>query len=112
MSAGTTRHTVRIEDDLWNQAHANAARESTTVSERVRAGLREYVYGPEARHTIADSLLYLVLDALEDLKGRRPALCSCRSIWMGGPDRRYDGADDASCATLYQFDAAELGVDR
>lgn len=46
MSAGTPRRSVRVEDELWNQAHAKAAREGTTVAARVRAGLREYVQGP------------------------------------------------------------------
>lgn len=109
MSAGTTRHTVRVEDDLWNQAHAKAAREGTTVSERVRAGLREYVYGPEARHTIADSLVYLVPDALTDLKGPASGTVQLPIHLDWGPYRGYDVADDASCATLYQLTLQNSG---
>jgi hypothetical protein len=109
MAAGTTRHTVRIEDDLWNQAHAKAVREGTTVSERVRAGLREYVYGPEARHTIADSLVYLVPKALEDLKGPASGVREVPIHLDWGPDRRYDVADDASCAMLYQLTLQNSG---
>jgi hypothetical protein len=109
MSAGTTRHTVRIEDDLWNQAHAKAVREGTTVSERVRAGLREYVYGPEDRHTIADSLVYLVPKALEDLKGPASGVVEVPIHLDWGPDRRYDVADDAACVALYQLTLQNSG---
>ena len=109
MSAGTTRHTVRIDDDLWNQAQVKAGREGTTVSERVRAGLREYVYGPEDRHTIADSLVYLVPNALDDLKGPVAGVVELPIHLDWGPDRRYDVADDASCAMLYQLTLQNSG---
>lgn len=109
MSAGTTRHTIRIDDALWDQAHAKAAREGTTVSERVREGLREYVYGSEARHTIADSLVYLVPDALEDLKGPASGIVELPIHLDWGPDRRYDVTDDGSCAVLYQLTLQNSG---
>jgi hypothetical protein len=109
MSAGTTRHTIRIDDDLWEQAHAKAAREGTTVSERVREGLRNYVDGPGARHTIADSLVYLVPEALEDLKGPASGIVELPIHLDWGPDRRYDVADDGSCAVLYQLTLQNSG---
>ncbi|MEV7661413.1 hypothetical protein [Paenarthrobacter sp. NPDC089316] len=109
MSAGTPRRSVRIEDDLWNQAHAKAAREGTTVAERVRAGLREYVHGSETRHTIADSLVYLVPDSLEDLKGPASGTVQLPIHLDWGPERRYDVADDASCRSLYQLTLQNSG---
>lgn len=109
MSAGTPRRSVRVEDELWNQAHAKAAREGTTVAERVRAGLREYVHGPETRHTIADSLVYLVPDSLDDLKGPASGAVELPIHLDWGPDRRYDVDDDASCRTLYQLTLQNSG---
>ncbi|MFE5837547.1 hypothetical protein [Arthrobacter sp. NPDC056493] len=103
MSAGTTRHTIRIEDDLWDRAQAKAASEGTTVSERVRAGLREYVYGPGARHTIADSLVYLVPGAFEELKGPASGTMQLPIHLDWGPDRVYDVGDDGSCVALFQL---------
>lgn len=76
--------------------------EGATVSEQVRAGLREYVYGPEARHTIADSLVYLVPGALEDLKGPGPGTVQLPIHLDWGPDRVYDVVDDGSCVALHQ----------
>ncbi|MCM0615290.1 hypothetical protein MOD31_04595 [Paenarthrobacter sp. TYUT067] len=109
MSAGTPRRSVRIEDELWNQAHAKAAREGTTVAERVRAGLREYVHGPEARHTIADSLFYLVPDSLEELNGPSSGVVELPIHLDWGPERHYDVADDARCRTLYQLTLQNSG---
>ena len=103
MSAGTPRRSVRVEDELWNQAHAKAAREGTTVAERVRAGLREYVHGPETRHTIADSLVYVVPESLESLEGPASGVVELPIHLDWGPDRRYEAGDDASCRTLYQL---------
>ena len=37
---------VRVEDDLWAAAKLRAAAEGTTVSEVIRAALREYVSRP------------------------------------------------------------------
>ncbi|MFE4544126.1 ribbon-helix-helix domain-containing protein [Arthrobacter sp. NPDC056727] len=109
MSAGTTSHTIRIEDDLWDRAQAKAASEGTTVSERVRAGLREYVYGPEARHTIADSLVYLVPGGLEALRGPASGTVQLPVHLDWGPDNVYDVADDGSCAVLYQLTLQNSG---
>jgi hypothetical protein len=109
MSAGTTRHTIRIDDDLWDQAHAKAVREGTTVSERVRTGLRDYVYGPEARHTIADSFVYLVPGALEDLKGPASGTVQLPVHLDWGPGRVYDVGDDGSCSVLYQLTLQNSG---
>lgn len=39
----TPLRSIRIDDDLWSAARAAADREGTTVSEVVRAALREYV---------------------------------------------------------------------
>ncbi|WP_461163110.1 hypothetical protein [Arthrobacter sp. R4-81] len=89
MSAGTTRHTIRIEDPLWKEAHVKAARDGTTVSELIRAGLRNYVSRTESanhvqsRHTLADSLVYVVPDALYDLQGPSSGVVSFRFIWTG-----------------------------
>ncbi|WP_024821108.1 hypothetical protein [Arthrobacter sp. 31Y] len=109
MSAGTPRRSVRVEDELWNQAHAKAVREGTTVAERVRAGLREYVHGPETRHTIEDSLVYLVPDSFEDLKGPASGVVELPIHLDWGPVRRYDVGDDASCRTLYQLTLQNSG---
>ncbi|GAB2727682.1 hypothetical protein ACX801_13270 [Arthrobacter bambusae] len=70
MSAGTPRHTIRVSDELRNEAHRKAVREGTSVSELIRTRLRDYVSAPaEHRHTIADSLVYLVPNHFNDLHG-------------------------------------------
>ncbi len=38
MSAGTPRHTIRISDELWNEAQHKALREGTSVSELNTSG--------------------------------------------------------------------------
>jgi hypothetical protein len=43
MSAGTTRRSVRVPDDLWNAAVARAAERGETVSDVVRHALERYV---------------------------------------------------------------------
>lgn len=68
----------------------------------VRAGLREWCAGPEARHTIAESLVYLVPGALEDLKGPASGTVQLPIHLDWGPDKRYDVADDGSCITPYR----------
>jgi hypothetical protein len=110
MSAGTTRRTVRVEDHLWEAAHTKATREGTTVSERVRASLREYVHGavPE-RRTIADSLVYLVPDKLEDLQGPAFGTVELPIHLDWGPERHYNIDDDASCSALYQLTLQNSG---
>lgn len=70
MSAGTPRHTVRVSCELWNEAHRKAVREGTSVSELIRTRLRDNVLTPaEHRHTIGDSLVYLVPNAIKELQG-------------------------------------------
>lgn len=110
MSAGTPRHTVRVSDELWNEAHLKAVHEGTSVSELIRTRLREYVAAPAAhRHTIADSLVYLVPHAFNDLQG--PAVGSVelplRLDW--GPERTYQVDDDGSCSVLYQLTLQNSG---
>ena len=110
MSAGTPRRSVRVEDELWNQAHAKAAREGTTVAERVRAALREYVHDSGTRHhTIEDSLVYLVPGSLEGLHGPSTGTVQLPIHLDWGPDRRYEAGDDASCRTLYQLTLQNSG---
>ncbi|MBT2552493.1 hypothetical protein [Arthrobacter sp. ISL-5] len=115
MSAGTTRHTIRIEDQLWKEAHSKATRHGTTVSELIRAGLRNYVSGATAskhapfRHTLADSLVYLVPDALEDLQGPASGMVELPIHLDWGPDSRYLVQEDGSCSTLYQLTLQNSG---
>lgn len=43
MSRGTTRRSIRLEDELWAAATAKAATEGTDVSSVVRTALADYV---------------------------------------------------------------------
>lgn len=43
MSAGTTRRTVRIDDELWQAAIAKAAERGDSLPEEIRKFLRRYV---------------------------------------------------------------------
>ncbi|MDJ0321651.1 hypothetical protein [Pseudarthrobacter sp. PS3-L1] len=43
MSKGTTPHTIRIEDKLWESARTKAAAEDRTVSEVTRQLLTEWI---------------------------------------------------------------------
>ncbi|MBT2515655.1 hypothetical protein [Arthrobacter sp. ISL-30] len=115
MSAGTTRHTIRIEDQLWNKAHAKATRHGTTVSELIREGLRNYVSDTAAgtpvssRHTLADSLVYLVPDTLDDLHGPASGIVELPIHLDWGPNSRYLVDDDGSCSALYQLTLQNSG---
>lgn len=115
MSAGTPRHTIRVSDDLWNEAHRKAVREGTSVSELIRARLREYVSDPvvsspvEHRHTIADSLVYLVPDAFAGLKGPATGSVELPLHLDWGPERSYNVDDDGSCSVLYQVTLQNSG---
>lgn len=80
---------------------AKAASEGTTVSERVRAGLREHIF--------TDSLAYLVPGVLGDLKGPASGTVQLPIHVDWGPDRAYDVADDGSCAGLYQLTLQNSG---
>lgn len=46
MSKGTKRHSIRIEDELWEAALTKAAQHDTTASETIRALLTEWVNKP------------------------------------------------------------------
>lgn len=110
MSAGTPRHTIRVSDDLWNEAHRKAAWEGTSVSELIRTRLRDYVLAPvEHRHTIADSLVYLVPDAFEDLQGPAAGSVELPLHLDWGPERTYNVDDDGSCSVLYQLTLQNSG---
>ena len=43
MSKGTTHRTVRIDDELWNQAKAKADADGVNLSIIIREALRQYV---------------------------------------------------------------------
>ncbi|WP_284990182.1 hypothetical protein [Arthrobacter sp. efr-133-TYG-120] len=110
MSAGTPRHTIRVSDDLWNEAHRKALREGTSVSELIRIRLREYVPAPvEHRHTIADSLAYLVPNAFNDLHGPAAGTVELPLHLDWGPERSYTVDDDGSCSALYQLTLQNSG---
>ncbi|WP_284984388.1 hypothetical protein [Arthrobacter sp. efr-133-TYG-118] len=115
MSAGTTRHTIRIEDQLWKEAHARATSHGTTVSELIRAGLRDYVSRTAAstdvpaRHTLPDSLVYVVPRALEELRGPAAGVVELPIHLDWGPDTRYRVEDHDSCSTLYQLTLQNSG---
>lgn len=111
MSAGTPRHTIRISDDLWNEAHRKAVREGTSVSELIRTRLHEYVTAPaEHRHTIADSLVYLVPHAFNDLQGPATGTVELPLHLDWGPERTYNVDDDGSCSVLYQLTLQNSGT--
>lgn len=61
------------------------------------------------RHTIADSLVYLVPHSLEDLQGPVSGGVVLRIHLDWGPDRTYRVEDDASCRTLYQLTLQNSG---
>lgn len=42
MSAGTTRHTVRVDDALWSAATARAKERGDTISQVIRLALMVY----------------------------------------------------------------------
>jgi hypothetical protein len=118
MSAGTPRHTIRVSDDLWNEAHRKAVREGTSVSELIRTRLRDYVSAPgehevsvpgDHRHSIADSLVYLVPDAFEDLQGPATGSVELPLHLDWGPERTYSVDDDGSCSVLYQLTLQNSG---
>ncbi|MCI0142079.1 hypothetical protein KNN17_10860 [Arthrobacter bambusae] len=110
MSAGTPRHTIRVSDDLWNEAHRKAVREGTSVSELIRTRLHEYVAAPDKhRHTIADSLVYLVPPALNDLHGPATGSVELPLHLDWGPERSYNVDDDGSCSVLYQLTLQNSG---
>lgn len=72
-----------------------------TPEPSVRPGLPESVQLLETRHTIADSLVYLVPDFLENLRGPASGPMDLPIHLDWGPDRRYDVDYDTSCAALY-----------
>jgi hypothetical protein len=110
MSAGTPRHTIRISDDLWNEAHRKAVREGTSVSELIRTRLHEYVAAPDKhRRTIADSLVYLVPDELDDLHGPAAGTVELPLHLDWGPERTYNVDDAGSCSVLYQLTLQNSG---
>lgn len=43
MSLGTTRRTIRVEDELWNAAQAKASAEGDNLSTILRDALRQYL---------------------------------------------------------------------
>lgn len=111
MSAGTPRHTIRVSDELWNEAHRKALREGTSVSELIRTRLHEYVAAPDKhRHTIADSLVYLVPDDLDDLHGPATGSVELSLHLDWGPERTYNVDDDGSCSVLYQLTLQNSGT--
>lgn len=46
-SQGATRRTIRIDDDLWEAAKAQAAADHWTVSDVIREALRAYTSDPD-----------------------------------------------------------------
>lgn len=46
MSKGTTRRSIRIEDELWDAAKTKAEAEGTDLSNIIRGALREYIEEP------------------------------------------------------------------
>lgn len=48
-SPDSARRTIRVEDDLWEQASRIAEANETTLSAIIRAGLRRYVKANRAR---------------------------------------------------------------
>jgi len=115
MSAGTPRHTIRVSDELWNEAHRKAVREGTSGSELIRTRLRDSVLAPvvptpvEYRHTIADSLVYVVPDAFGDLQGSAAGSVELPLHLDWGPERTYDVDDDGTCSVLYQLTLQNSG---
>lgn len=110
MSTGTPRHTIRVSDELWNEAHLKARREGTSVSELIRTRLRDYVLAPvESRHTVADSLVYLVPDAFNDLQGPVTGTVKLPLHLDWGPERTYQVNDEGSCSVLYQLTLQNSG---
>ncbi|MCX2749834.1 hypothetical protein OOZ51_18760 [Arthrobacter sp. MI7-26] len=110
MSAGTPRHTIRVSNELWNEAHRKAVREGTSVSELIRTRLHEYVTAPVAHpHTIADSLVYLVPHAFNDLHGPAAGTVELPLHLDWGPERSYTVDDDGSCSVLYQLTLQNSG---
>lgn len=49
MSKGTQHRTARVDDDLWLPAKAKADAEGVNLSEVIRAALRAYVEGDNAK---------------------------------------------------------------
>src|SRR5439155_15421811 len=110
MSAATPRHTIRISDELWNEAHRKARREGTSVSELIRTRLHEYIDTPvEHRRTIADSLVYLVPDAFDNLQGPATGSVELPLHLDWGPERSYNVDDAGSCSVLYQLTLQNSG---
>lgn len=46
MSKGTTRRSIRIEDELWDAAKTKAEAEGTDLSNIIRGKLRDYIEEP------------------------------------------------------------------
>lgn len=64
---------------------------------------------PPGRRTIADSLVYLTPESLEDLHGPAAGAVTLPIHLDWGPDRTYTVEDDASCRTLYQLTLQNSG---
>jgi Arc/MetJ family transcription regulator len=43
MSKGTTRRSIRVDDELWEHAHTRAAEQGDNLSAIIRDALRRYV---------------------------------------------------------------------
>lgn len=43
MSRGTARRSIRVEDELWDEAQEEATRNGDNLSEIIRGGLRRYI---------------------------------------------------------------------
>lgn len=80
-----------------------------TPERSVRPGSREYVRGTETSHTIADSLVYLVSESLENIRGPAFGAVELPIHLDWGPARHYDVDDDSSCRTLYQLTLQNSG---
>lgn len=46
MSKGTTHHSIRVDDKLWDEAKAKAKSKGDNLSEVIREALRSYVQTP------------------------------------------------------------------
>lgn len=46
LSKGTTRRSIRIEDELWDAAKTKAEAEGTDLSNIIRGALRDYIEEP------------------------------------------------------------------
>ena len=80
------------------------------MSELISTRLRDYVLAPvEHRYTVADSFVYLVPDAFEDLQGPAAGSVELPLHLDWGPERTYTVDDGGNCSVLYQLTLQNSG---